>query len=126
MTLMLERISRVVGGETHLHELSLTLEPGSFNVLLGRTRAGKTSLMRLMAGLDRPTAGAILVDGADVTRVSRAPPQRRDGLPAVRQLPLLHRLREHRLAAAAGREPKQPNRPPGAGDGGDAAYRRPC
>src|SRR6185436_6373661 len=45
------------------------LPRGSFNVLLGRTRAGKTSLLRLLAGLDRPTAGAIRSDGADVTHV---------------------------------------------------------
>jgi len=70
MTLVLDRISRVVGGETHLHELSLTLEPGSLNVLFGPTLAGKTSLMRLMAGLDRPSAGRVLWDGKDVTGVS--------------------------------------------------------
>ena len=70
MTLVLDRISRVVGGETHLHELSLTLEPGSLNVLFGPTLAGKTSLMRVMAGLDRPSAGRVLWDGKDVTGVS--------------------------------------------------------
>ena len=70
MTLVLERISRVVGGETHLHELSLALEPGSLNVLFGPTLAGKTSLMRVMAGLDRPTAGRVIWDGRDVTGVS--------------------------------------------------------
>jgi glycerol transport system ATP-binding protein len=36
-------------------------------VLLGATQAGKTSLMRLMAGLDTPTTGKVLVDGKDVT-----------------------------------------------------------
>ena len=70
MTLVLERISRVVSGETHLHELSLALEPGSLNVLFGPTLAGKTSLMRVMAGLDRPTAGRVIWDGRDVTGVS--------------------------------------------------------
>ena len=49
MTLVLDRISRVVGGETHLHELSLTLEPGSLNVLFGPTLAGKTSLEQAFA-----------------------------------------------------------------------------
>src|SRR3954449_10245601 len=70
MTLVLERISRVVGDETHLHELSLKLEPGSLNVLFGPTLAGKTSLMRVMAGLDRPSSGRVIWDGRDVTGVS--------------------------------------------------------
>jgi glycerol transport system ATP-binding protein len=47
--------------------VSLTLERGTMNVLLGPTLAGKTSLMRLMAGLDRPSAGRLLLDGRDVT-----------------------------------------------------------
>src|SRR5262249_46131264 len=57
----------IVGAETHVRDVSLTFESGSLNVLLGPTLSGKTSLMRLMAGLDRPTAGRILVDGRDVT-----------------------------------------------------------
>ena len=54
----------------HISDVNLTFEPGSFNVLLGRTLAGKTSLMRLIAGLDRPSSGRILVNGVDVTGVS--------------------------------------------------------
>ncbi|MBE7182831.1 MAG: ABC transporter ATP-binding protein [Methylobacterium mesophilicum] len=65
--LELENVSKLVGAETHIADVSLRLERGSLNVLLGPTLSGKTSLMRLMAGLDRPTAGRILVDGADVT-----------------------------------------------------------
>ena len=67
MTLVLDNISKVSEGETHIADLSLTLEPGTLNVLLGRTLAGKTTLMRLMAGLDRPTTGRVLVDDVDVT-----------------------------------------------------------
>jgi glycerol transport system ATP-binding protein len=64
----LDRLGRVVDGEMHLADIHLKLEPGSFNILLGRTRAGKTSLLRLMAGLDRPSSGSIRFDGVDVTR----------------------------------------------------------
>jgi glycerol transport system ATP-binding protein len=64
----LTRITRIVSGETHLADISLALEPASFNVLLGRTRAGKTSLLRVLAGLDRPTSGAVREGGEDVTR----------------------------------------------------------
>ncbi len=67
MTLTLEGVSKVVGGRTHIHRTDLTLENGTMNVLLGPTLAGKTSLMRLMAGLDAPSAGRILWNGADVT-----------------------------------------------------------
>jgi glycerol transport system ATP-binding protein len=67
MSLRLEAIRRTVGDETWIDDVSLELAPGRLYVLLGPTLAGKTSLMRLMAGLDRPTAGRILVDGADVT-----------------------------------------------------------
>ncbi|PNY79714.1 ABC transporter ATP-binding protein [Deinococcus koreensis] len=68
MTLSLESISKQVGAQTHLYPMSLSLNPG-LNVLLGPTLAGKTSLMRLMAGLDTPTSGRVLVNGQDVTGV---------------------------------------------------------
>ena len=67
MTLTLGGVTRIVGGETHIAEVNLELEPGSLNLLLGPTLSGKTSLMRLMAGLDRPTEGRVLADGRDVT-----------------------------------------------------------
>lgn len=69
MTLELHSICKQVNGGVHLHELSLSLAPGAINVLLGRTLAGKTSLMRIMAGLDQPSAGRIVVDGRDVTGI---------------------------------------------------------
>ncbi len=67
MTLTLENVSKQVGADTHIHPTDLTLEPGTMNVLLGPTLSGKTSLMRLMAGLDQPTTGRILWQGQDVT-----------------------------------------------------------
>ncbi|WP_397541985.1 ATP-binding cassette domain-containing protein [Roseovarius salis] len=67
MTLVLENVSKQVEGEVHIHPTDLTLEKGTMNVLLGPTLAGKTSLMRLMAGLDTPWTGRILWDGEDVT-----------------------------------------------------------
>ena len=69
MRLNLERVAQTVGASTHLYPLDLDLQPGAVTVLLGATQAGKTSLMRLMAGLDRPTQGAVRVDGHDVTGV---------------------------------------------------------
>ncbi|MET3132051.1 glycerol transport system ATP-binding protein [Oxalobacteraceae bacterium GrIS 1.11] len=70
MQLVLENISKKYGAEDHLYPMSLELVPGAINVLLGTTKAGKTTLMRLMAGLDKPSVGRVLVDGVDVTGVS--------------------------------------------------------
>lgn len=67
MSLHLEGVSKVVEGVTHLADVTLRLESGRLYVLLGPTLAGKTSLMRVMAGLDRPSRGRIKVDGKDVT-----------------------------------------------------------
>src|SRR5699024_5648166 len=69
MALALDNISRIVGGQTHIAPMDLELENGSLSLLLGLTLSGKTSLMRLMAGLDKPTTGRILVDGTDVTNL---------------------------------------------------------
>lgn len=69
MQLQLENVCKKVGREFHIRDVSLTLEAGTLNILLGPTLSGKTSLMRLMAGLDKPTSGRILVDGKDVTGV---------------------------------------------------------
>jgi glycerol transport system ATP-binding protein len=70
LVLELEQVTVVAGGLTHLYSIDLQLVPGAINVLLGPTQAGKTTLMRVMAGLDRPTSGRVLVDGKDVTGVS--------------------------------------------------------
>ncbi len=67
MTFVLDHIALSAGGEIMIADTSLTLEQGSMNVLLGPTLAGKTSLMRLMAGLDKPTSGRVFADGTDVT-----------------------------------------------------------
>ena len=67
--LELREVSRRVGGVWHVSDVSLRFERGRLNVLLGPTLAGKTSLMRVMAGLDPPTRGVVLFDGKDVAGV---------------------------------------------------------
>src|SRR6186713_417821 len=67
--LELRNVSKTVGAAEHIRDVSLTLRHGSLNVLLGPTLSGKTSLMRLMAGLDAPTSGSVWFDGTDVTGV---------------------------------------------------------
>lgn len=67
MTLELKNVSLSVEGETHIYPTDLQLAEGEFNILLGTTLAGKTSLMRLMAGLERPTTGQLIFNNQDVT-----------------------------------------------------------
>lgn len=59
----------MVNRQVHIHSTDLTIAPGSFNVIVGRTRAGKTSLLRLIAGLDSPSTGTISLAGQDLGRL---------------------------------------------------------
>ncbi len=67
MELILKGVAQRFGAATHLYGLDITLVPRAVTVLLGATQAGKTTLMRVMAGLDAPTAGRVVADGRDVT-----------------------------------------------------------
>ena len=108
MGLILQGITKIVGGETHLSEINLEFASGSRNVILGRTLAGKTSLLRIMAGLDRPTSGKI-IGGREGRHRSLGPQaQRGHGLPAVHQLPLDECLRQHRLPPETQRRVDKP------------------
>ncbi len=68
MSLKLEGVSKISGSKTHIYPTDMELQKGTMNVLLGPTSAGKTSLMRLMAGLDKPDSGKIYWEGEDVTK----------------------------------------------------------
>jgi multiple sugar transport system ATP-binding protein len=71
---VLSGVSKRYGGTQALNDLSLTIPDGAFVVLLGPTGAGKTTTLRLIAGLDRPDAGDIAIGGASV--VADTPAQR--------------------------------------------------
>jgi glycerol transport system ATP-binding protein len=70
LAIELKNVTLDVGTETHIHETTLSFDKGGFNVLLGTTLSGKTTLMRLMAGLETPTRGEVWFDGKNVTGVS--------------------------------------------------------
>lgn len=65
--LELKNVGKKLAGETHIYPTDLVFEPGQFNVLLGTTLSGKTTLMQLMAGLEKPTHGEIWFNGQNVT-----------------------------------------------------------
>ena len=71
----LEAVSKRFGATQAVAELSLQVPDGEILVLLGPTGAGKTTTLRLVAGLETPDAGRVLLDGRDVTA---EPPAARD------------------------------------------------
>ncbi len=72
---VLRSISKRFGTVEAVRDLSFTIDNGEFVVLLGPSGAGKTTTLRLIAGLEQPDSGAVLIDGRDVTR---DPPGARD------------------------------------------------
>jgi putrescine transport system ATP-binding protein len=72
--LRIEGLSKRFGSFAAVDELSLDIFPGEFFALLGPSGCGKTTLLRLIAGFERPNAGRILLDGVDLAAV---PPYRR-------------------------------------------------
>jgi putative ABC transport system ATP-binding protein len=70
----LRGVSKTVmsGGQplTILHPLDLFVPSGQFLAIVGPSGSGKSTLLGLLAGLDAPTAGEILIDGTDLTKLS--------------------------------------------------------
>ena len=64
-----DKIEKSFGVVRVLEELSLNVEPGEFLVLLGASGSGKTTALRIMAGLETATSGRILIGDRDVTEV---------------------------------------------------------
>jgi len=67
MSLELKRVEKKVGQITHIYRTDLTFEKNTINILLGSTLAGKTTLMQIMAGLEKPTNGEVWFDNKNVT-----------------------------------------------------------
>jgi multiple sugar transport system ATP-binding protein len=69
---ILHGISKSFGATKALQDVSMTIPDGSFVVLLGPTGAGKTTTLRMVAGLDRPDAGRVSIGGRDMTGLTPA------------------------------------------------------
>ena len=67
MSLELKNVEKIVGSDTHIYTTDFKLEKNTINILLGPTLSGKTTLMQIMAGLDKPTKGEIWFGGKNVT-----------------------------------------------------------
>jgi len=68
----LQGITKKFGANTALRDLDLDIKDGEFFVLLGQTGAGKTTTLRLIAGLEVPNAGKVIIDGHDATKWNAA------------------------------------------------------
>jgi iron(III) transport system ATP-binding protein len=77
----LERLAKHFGAEVAVRELNLTVAEGEFVTLLGPSGCGKTTTLRCIAGLERPDAGEVRIDGRVVASAGRGiylPPEGRD------------------------------------------------
>lgn len=66
VSLGFDEVTQRFGGVTALDAVSLTVAPGEVIALLGHSGCGKTTLLRLAAGVERPSAGRVLLEGRDV------------------------------------------------------------
>ena len=75
MSISLRNISKRFGAFVALHDVSVDIPGGTLTALLGPSGGGKSTLLRIIAGLEMPDAGTIEIFGVDATRL---PPQRRN------------------------------------------------
>jgi putative spermidine/putrescine transport system ATP-binding protein len=76
--LRLDNLVKAFGGNTVVKGANLAFNRGEFVTLLGPSGCGKTTILRMIAGFERPTSGSILVEGKDITPL--APNQRKIGM----------------------------------------------
>ena len=73
--LELRNITKSFGGNQVLKHIDLAIREGEFVTFLGSSGCGKTTTLRIIAGLEAPDSGAVLLDGADM---AEQPPEKRN------------------------------------------------
>ena len=96
-------VKRYGDGFPAVNDVSIDVADGEFLILVGPSGCGKSTLLRMIVGLEDITEGDMVIGGQEGQRPRPARPQPGHGVPELRALPPPHRLREHRLPAAAGR-----------------------
>ncbi|HYR07719.1 MAG TPA: ATP-binding cassette domain-containing protein, partial [Longimicrobium sp.] len=66
MSIRVEGVSRTFGGLKAVDDVSFTVNPGELVALLGPSGGGKSTLLRIIAGLDTADAGSVYLDGEEV------------------------------------------------------------
>ena len=66
----IKQVDKSFGDKQVLKNVSLRVEDGETMALIGGSGSGKSTMLRLMIGLDRPTAGEIWIDGTEITQLS--------------------------------------------------------
>ena len=109
MGIELRNVSKFNEGVQYVEDLDLSVEDGTFLAVVAPTWTGKTTLLRVIAGIQPPDKGKIFVDGEDVTGVH----VRNRKVAMVYQqfinYPFLHCLRKYRLSPACCRILQQRN-----------------
>ena len=104
----IEDVAKRFGAVTALHSIDLTVADREFMVLLGASGCGKTTLLRIVAGLETPSRGEVWIGERRVDRAAAARARHRHGVPELRRLPAPDGLREHRLRPPHGRGCRRP------------------
>ena len=70
MSIEVQHVSKKFGNFVALDDVSFSVPPGELVALLGPSGGGKTTMLRIIAGLEAPDAGVVLLEGEDATERS--------------------------------------------------------
>ena len=72
--IQINKLTKTLYGGGHrvdvLNDIDLTVPSGQFAAITGASGSGKTTLLSLIAGLDTPTSGSVVIDGKDITKMN--------------------------------------------------------